>query len=237
MHACRSISHRSATSRARRNPLRQRRDPYTRACGLLAQCVESILAQTIRDIEAIVVVAGSDPARSSSWRAWTTSVSPTSHSRPPGCRPCGRSPKPAEPPPERFGSTRIAAQPRTGNRRRRSDRSGASPFERGSGRVLRRSRRPTSRDRAGRLQPRLSLIADHDLWIRLELSSEVAVAVEPLVGYRDHGGVMTRRIRKLEDELDVIREKVSNRSRSGRTPFATDMFYVWTYRRTFRAGD
>lgn len=89
----------------------------------------------------------------------------------------------------------------------------------------------------GGFDPRLSTIADRDLWIRLNWNSEVAVAAEPLVGYRDHGGAMTRRIRKLEDELDVIREKYRDELAAAGLPFPADIFYVWTYRRTFRAGD
>lgn len=89
----------------------------------------------------------------------------------------------------------------------------------------------------GGFDPRLSTVADRDLWIRLNWSSPVAVAAEPLVGYRDHGGAMTRRIRHLEDELDVIREKYRDQLDAAGLPFPGDMFYVWTYRRTFRTGD
>jgi glycosyltransferase involved in cell wall biosynthesis len=89
----------------------------------------------------------------------------------------------------------------------------------------------------GGFDPRLSMIADRDLWIRLNWSSPVAVAAEPLVGYRDHDGAMTRRIRKLEDELDVIREKYRDELEEAGLPFPADIFYVWTYQRTFRVGD
>jgi glycosyltransferase involved in cell wall biosynthesis len=89
----------------------------------------------------------------------------------------------------------------------------------------------------GAFDPRLSLIADHDLWIRLNWSSPVVVAAEPLVAYRDHDGAMTRRIRKLEDELDVLREKYRDELAEAGLPFPADIFYVWTYRRTFRVGD
>jgi glycosyltransferase involved in cell wall biosynthesis len=89
----------------------------------------------------------------------------------------------------------------------------------------------------GGFDPRLSTLADQDLWIRLNWTSPVAVAAEPLVGYRDHGGAMTRRIRKLEHELDVIREKYRDELEEAGRPFPGDIFYLWTYRRTFRAGD
>lgn len=89
----------------------------------------------------------------------------------------------------------------------------------------------------GGFDPRLSMIADRDLWIRLNSSSAVAVAAEPLVGYRDHGGAMTRRIRNLEDELDVLREKYRDQLEAAGSPFPADVFYVWIYRRTFRTGD
>lgn len=89
----------------------------------------------------------------------------------------------------------------------------------------------------GGFDPRLSTLADYDLWIRLNWRSAVAVAAEPLVGYRDHGGAMTRRIRNLEDEVDLIREKYRAELAEAGLPFPDDMFYVWTYRRTFRAGD
>ncbi len=89
----------------------------------------------------------------------------------------------------------------------------------------------------GGFDPRLSTIADRDLWIRLNWSSPVAVAAEPLVGYRDHGGAMTRRLRHLERELDVLREKYRNQLALDDRPFPSDVFYVWAYRRTFRSGD
>jgi glycosyltransferase involved in cell wall biosynthesis len=89
----------------------------------------------------------------------------------------------------------------------------------------------------GGFDPRLSTLADRDLWIRLNRASPVAVAAQPLVGYRDHGGAMTRRLRNLEDELDVIRDKYSDELASSSRHFPSDGFYVWTYRRTFRAGD
>lgn len=89
----------------------------------------------------------------------------------------------------------------------------------------------------GGFDPRLSMIADRDLWIRLNWSSAVTVAAEPLLGYRDHGGAMTRRIRNLEDELDVLREKYRDQLEAAGSPFPADVFYVWIYRRTFRTGD
>ena len=89
----------------------------------------------------------------------------------------------------------------------------------------------------GGFDPRLSMIADRDLWIRLNASSAVVVAAEPLVGYRDHRGAMTRRIRNLEDELDVLREKYRDQLEAAGSPFPADVFYVWIYRRTFRTGD
>ena len=50
----------------------------------------------------------------------------------------------------------------------------------------------------GAFDPRLSLLADRDLWIRLNRTSSVAVADQPLVGYRDHENAMTRRLRDVE---------------------------------------
>jgi glycosyltransferase involved in cell wall biosynthesis len=89
----------------------------------------------------------------------------------------------------------------------------------------------------GSFDPRLSVLADQDLWCRLNWSSPVAVAAEPLVGYRDHPGAMTRRIRNLEDELDVMREKYRELLSRSADPFPSEMFYLWAYRRTFRSGD
>lgn len=89
----------------------------------------------------------------------------------------------------------------------------------------------------GGFDPRLSTLADRDMWIRLNRASPVAVATQPLVGYRDHGGAMTRRLRNLEDELEVIRDKYSDELARSPRHFPSDMFYVWTYRRTFRSGD
>jgi glycosyltransferase involved in cell wall biosynthesis len=87
----------------------------------------------------------------------------------------------------------------------------------------------------GGFDERLSTVADFDLWIRLGEASPVAVAREPLVAYRDHPGAMTRRLRRLEDELDVMRIKYSLQSDS--KSFPDDMFYIWILRRTFRVGD
>lgn len=89
----------------------------------------------------------------------------------------------------------------------------------------------------GGFDPRLSMIADRDLWIRLNRTSAVAVAAEPLVGYRDHRGAMSRRIRRLEDELDVLRDKYRAELAADGSPFPADVFYVYVYRRTFRTGD
>ena len=89
----------------------------------------------------------------------------------------------------------------------------------------------------GGFDPRLSILADLDLWMRLNWSSSAAVAAEPLVGYRDHVGAMTRRLRGVEGELKVIREKFSEQLAHSGRPFPADDFYVWAYRRTFRAGD
>ena len=89
----------------------------------------------------------------------------------------------------------------------------------------------------GAFDPRLSVLADRDLWIRLNWSSPVAVADEPLVGYRDHAAAMTRRLRNVERELDVIRTKYEDRLSKSERPFPSDRFYVWAYRRTFGAGD
>ena len=89
----------------------------------------------------------------------------------------------------------------------------------------------------GAFDPRLSVLADRDLWIRLNWSSAVAVADEPLVGYRDHEAAMTRRLRNIERELDVIRGKYAVQLAQSGRPFPSDRFYVWAYRRTFSAGD
>ena len=89
----------------------------------------------------------------------------------------------------------------------------------------------------GAFDPRLSMLADRDLWIRLNWTSSVAVADQPLVGYRDHESAMTRRLRNVERELDVIREKYDNELEGFGQHFPSDRFYVWSYRRTFSSGD
>jgi glycosyltransferase involved in cell wall biosynthesis len=89
----------------------------------------------------------------------------------------------------------------------------------------------------GAFDPRLSMLADRDLWIRLNWAGRAAIARKPLVGYRDHDGAMTRRLRNVEDELDVIREKYQDRFAESERDFPSERFYIWAYRRTFSAGD
>ena len=88
----------------------------------------------------------------------------------------------------------------------------------------------------GSFDPDVSVLADRDLWIRLNWRSPVAAVPDPLVGYRDHDGAMTRRLRRLEDELDAMRDKYRDRLDESET-FPSDRFYIWAYRRTFSSGD
>ena len=59
----------------------------------------------------------------------------------------------------------------------------------------------------GGFDPRLSNLADWDLWIRLALASEPAVVPEPLVGYVVHDENMARDVDESERELEIVEDK------------------------------
>lgn len=73
----------------------------------------------------------------------------------------------------------------------------------GSGVVVRR----TAALDAGGFDPRLQLLADWDLWIRLAVRSPALITPEVAVGYVVHDAAMTASARRLGDELAIIDAK------------------------------
>jgi glycosyltransferase involved in cell wall biosynthesis len=68
----------------------------------------------------------------------------------------------------------------------------------------------------GGFDPQFSNLADWDLWIRLALAAPATSVPRPLVAYRVHPGGMAHRVRRTEDEFEVITAKYANdRSRRG----------------------
>lgn len=59
----------------------------------------------------------------------------------------------------------------------------------------------------GGFDPRLSLLADFDMWIRLADRSPVAAVNRPLVAYVEHGSNMTARSPSREREMFLLEEK------------------------------
>lgn len=92
-------------------------------------------------------------------------------------------------------------------------------------------------DEVGGFDPRFSLLADWDLWIRLALRSPVAAVSRPLHAYRVHAGAMsTTSHRDVATEIDLVDAKYrSVRARRG-VSVQRDALAFWTADRCQRAG-
>jgi glycosyltransferase involved in cell wall biosynthesis len=87
----------------------------------------------------------------------------------------------------------------------------------------------------GGFDAEMAMFADWDLWLRVALTADVAVAPEPLVAYRDHGTAMSRDMRGVEHELDRLRLK--HRADGNPVPVCTDEVREWCFDRSVTTDD
>ena len=88
----------------------------------------------------------------------------------------------------------------------------------------------------GGFDPKLRVVADWDMWIRLALAAPAAPVDRPLVGYLLHPEAMSRDVASLRVELEHVAEK-HRRARAERgLAFPWDRWLIWTAFMLRRSG-
>lgn len=88
----------------------------------------------------------------------------------------------------------------------------------------------------GGFDPRLRVVADWDLWIRLVQRSPVAAVARPLVGYVRHADSMSRQLEELRHELEHVAEKHAEARTELGLEFPWERWLLWAAAMHRRAG-
>lgn len=90
---------------------------------------------------------------------------------------------------------------------------------------------------AGGFDPRFSILADWDLWIRLAQLSPLAVVDEPLHAYRQHAGGMSSKYSATRAELRRLDAKYGTQRHIRNITVRSHEIEFWMAERAQRAGD
>jgi glycosyltransferase involved in cell wall biosynthesis len=88
----------------------------------------------------------------------------------------------------------------------------------------------------GGFDPKLRVVADWDMWIRLALAAPAAPVDRPLVGYLRHPEAMSRDVASLRVELEHVAEKHRRAREERGLAFPWDRWLIWTALMLRRSG-
>ena len=88
----------------------------------------------------------------------------------------------------------------------------------------------------GGFDPRLRVVADWDLWIRLAQRSPLAAVERPLVGYLRHADSMSRQLEELRHELEHVAAKYADLRADRGLEFPWERWLLWAAAMHRRAG-
>jgi glycosyltransferase involved in cell wall biosynthesis len=88
----------------------------------------------------------------------------------------------------------------------------------------------------GGFDPKLRVVADWDLWIRLAQRSPLAVVNRPLVGYLRHADSMSRQLEELRHELEHVAAKYEGVRVEVGLEFPWERWLLWAAAMHRRAG-
>ena len=90
--------------------------------------------------------------------------------------------------------------------------------------------------KVGGFDPKLRVVADWDLWIRLAQTSPLAAVERPLVGYLRHGDSMSRQLEELRHELEHVAAKYADLRAERGLEFPWERWLLWAAAMHRRAG-